>query len=143
MQHRNAYLRYHRRVREAEIRQEVMNHIAKIFVALALLLAPPAAYAHTTLDHASPKVGSTVTIAPTELVLWFTEKLEPAFCSIEVHNAQGATVQSGKTQGDPNDRTQLRISLKPLPPGTYRVKWRVLSVDTHRAQGSFSFHVAP
>jgi methionine-rich copper-binding protein CopC len=35
----------------------------------------------------------------------------------------------------------MRIGLKPLPPGTYKVHWRVLSVDTHTTEGAFSFHV--
>ena len=67
------------------------------------------------LDHASPPVGSTVAAAPPELVLWFTEKLEPAFSTVEVRNAQGAVV-SGKAQVDRSDRTELRVPLKTLPP---------------------------
>jgi len=31
--------------------------------------------------------------------------------------------------------------LPPLPAGTYRVKWHVVSVDTHRTQGDFKFTV--
>ena len=38
---------------------------------------------------------------------------------------------------------ELRVALKTLGPGTYKVSWRVLSVDTHRTQGDFSFHVGP
>ena len=38
---------------------------------------------------------------------------------------------------------QLRVPLKAMPPGTYKVIWRVLSVDTHRAQGDFTFRVGP
>jgi methionine-rich copper-binding protein CopC len=121
-----------------------MSRIGKALAALALLLAAPAAgHAHAFLDHASPLVGSTVATPPRELVLWFTEKLEPAFSSIEVRNMQGVAVQSGKAQLDRNDGTQLRVPLKALPGGTYQVIWRVLSVDTHRTQGSFSFHVGP
>ena len=74
------------------------------------------------------------------MMLWFTEKLEPAFSTAEVRNAQGA-VQSGKAQVDGSDRTELRVPLKALPPGTYLVSWRVLSVDTHRTQGTFRFTV--
>ena len=48
---------------------------------------------------------------------------------------------SGKAQADRSDGTELRVPLKTLPPGTYTVRWRVLSVDTHRTQGSFSFSV--
>jgi len=113
-----------------------------IVVILALLVAPLAASAHAMLDHASPAVGGTVAAAPKEVVLSFTEKLEPKFSSIDVRDAKGEAVQAGKAAlgGSP---TELRIALKPLPPGTYKVIWRVLSVDTHRTNGSFAFRVGP
>jgi len=118
-----------------------MKNLSKIAIVLTALL-PAAAQAHALLDHASPSVGSTVATAPKELLLWFTEKLEPAFSTVEVRNAQGAVV-SGKAQVERGDGTELRVPLKTLPPGTYLVNWRVLSVDTHRTQGSFSFRVGP
>ena len=114
----------------------------RIFIFVAILSAmflPVVAYAHAMLDHASPLVGSIVASAPKEVVLWFTEKLEPAFSTIEVRNVQGVAVQSGKAQV--SGGTQLRVPLKALPPGTYMVNWRVLSVDTHRTQGNFTFTV--
>jgi len=120
-----------------------MRHLSKIATAFTVILIPAAALAHAMLDRASPRVGSTVASAPKELLLWFTEKLEPAFSTAEVHNAQGATVQSGKAHVDGSDRTELRVPLKALPPGIYLVSWRVLSVDTHRTQGSFTFKVGP
>jgi copper resistance protein C len=114
-----------------------------ILAVLALLLAAPAAAnAHAMLNRATPPVGSTVSPAPRELVLTFTEKLEPKFSSIEVRDAKGAAVQAGKARAG-GDGTQLRVALKPLPPGTYKVIWRVLSVDTHRTNGSFTFRVGP
>jgi copper resistance protein C len=110
------------------------------FTILLCAAAPTLTEAHAVLDHAVPKVGDTVAQSPKEVVLWFTQKLEPAFSSIEVRNEQGAAVQAGKaTVG--GDRTQLRVPLKPLSPGTYKVIWRVLSVDTHRTQGDFTFSV--
>ena len=117
-----------------------MRQFYKLAIALAVTLLPAAALAHAMLDHASPRVGSTVATAPKELTLWFTEKLEPAFSTAEVRNAQGA-VQSGKAHVDGSDRTELRVPLKTLSSGTYTVSWRVLSVDTHRTQGTFSFIV--
>jgi copper resistance protein C len=108
---------------------------------LVLVLAGPRAQAHAHLGRASPAVGATVATAPKTVTLWFTESLEPAFSTIEVRNAQGAAVQAGKASVDPEDHTELRVALKPLPPGTYKVIWRVLSVDTHRTQGDFTFSV--
>lgn len=118
------------------------KYILSLALAALLWLAPDLAGAHAILDHASPRVGSTVTPAPKEVVLWFTQQLEPAFSSIDVRNAQGTSVTAGKATGG-GDRTQLRVPLKALPPGSYKVIWRVLSVDTHRTDGSFTFRVGP
>jgi copper resistance protein C len=102
-----------------------------------VLLGGAAAHAHAFLDHANPRVGSTVRSAPREVTLWFTQKLEPSFSSAQVRDASGARVDQGaRTEG-----MQLHVPVKPLPPGTYKVHWRVLSVDTHTTEGSFSFRV--
>lgn len=107
------------------------------------LLAPAAALAHAHLDRSMPAKGSNVMPAPTEVTLWFTEALEPKFSSIVVRDAKGAAVQTGPATLAPGNTAQLRVPLKPLSPGTYKVIWRVLSVDTHRSQGEFSFRVGP
>lgn len=121
-----------------------MRNLVKIFVALAFVAgAATAAQAHAHLDHATPAVGSTVSPAPKEVVLWFSEALEPAFSTIEVQDGKGAAVQASKSRVDPKQRTQMNVRLKHLAPGTYKVLWHALSVDTHRTQGSFSFTVGP
>jgi hypothetical protein len=106
-----------------------------------LLLGPMRAHAHAHLDHASPAVGGAVATAPKEVVLWFTEALEPAFSTIVVQDAKDADVQDGTATIDPGNTAELRVALKPLPPGTYKVIWHALSVDTHRTQGDFTFAV--
>jgi methionine-rich copper-binding protein CopC len=121
-----------------------MKHLSIIIAALSTaFLSRTPATAHAMLDHAIPPVGSSQAAAPREVVLTFTEDLEPAFCTIDVRNESGGVVSSGKAHVDPNQHTQLRIPLKTLPPGTYKVIWRVLSVDTHRTQGDFTFRVGP
>lgn len=108
-------------------------------IAVALLTIVPftGALAHAFLDHASPKVGSTVAAAPHELTLWFTQKLEAAFSRVEVTGPNGSSV-GGKAQISGNT---MRIDIKAAGPGTYHVHWQALSVDTHKTQGSFSFTV--
>jgi methionine-rich copper-binding protein CopC len=105
---------------------------------LFILTAAGAAEAHAFLDHAEPRVGSTVPNAPRELVLSYTQNLEPAFSSVEVSDANGARVDLGKPR---IGESTMRVGLKPLSPGTYRVRWQVLSVDTHTTEGSFTFNV--
>lgn len=121
-----------------------MRSISKIIVSLiGLTLLPAAALAHAHLDHAQPAVGAKLTQAPPEVSLWFTEAIEPKFSSIVVRDAKGTAVQDGKVEGAADNTAELKIKLKALKAGTYKVTWKVLSVDTHRTQGSFSFTVAP
>jgi methionine-rich copper-binding protein CopC len=105
---------------------------------LLLLLAPCAASAHAMLDHAEPRVGNKVASAPREVTLYFTQKLEPAFSSITVTNGKGERVDSGKTRVS---GSQMSVALRPGGGGTYHVNWKVLSVDTHTTDGSFTFEV--
>jgi methionine-rich copper-binding protein CopC len=105
---------------------------------LLLLLAASLAGAHAELDRTEPQADSIVSGAPTEVAIWFTQKLEAALSSITVRNAAGQRVDAGKAHTSGN---VMRVSLKQIGAGTYQVNWRVLSVDTHRTQGRFRFHV--
>ena len=44
---------------------------------------------------------------------------------------------------DPGDDKQLVLAVPPLGPGRYRVIWHVVSVDTHRTEGEYTFTVGP
>src|ERR1700723_3868017 len=115
-----------------------MRVMTFVISALLSVVLGAVAEAHAFLDHAEPRVGSTVPTAPRELVLSYTQNLEPAFSSVEVSDANGARVDLGKPK---IGASTMRVGLKPLSPGTYRVRWRVLSVDTHTTEGSFTFNV--
>jgi methionine-rich copper-binding protein CopC len=121
-----------------------MRSRSRIMMAVILLLAGVTiAGAHAHLERADPRAKSTVRTPPAQVRLWFTEQLEPAFSSVQVINEGGAQVDKGDAQVDPAARKQLRVSLSPLSPGTYKVIWRVLSVDGHVTKGNFTFRVAP
>ena len=107
---------------------------------LLLVLATGAAQAHAFLDHAEPRVGNKVASAPHAVTLWFTQKLEPAFSGVTVTNAAGQRVDVGKPRISGN---QMSASLRGGGTGTYHVSWHVLSVDTHKTEGNFTFQVGP
>jgi methionine-rich copper-binding protein CopC len=100
------------------------------------------ARAHAFLDRASPAVGSTVHAPPSEVRIQFTEELEPAYSAAHVEDASGATVSTA-ARVDERERSVLIVSLGALKPGRYKVIWKVLSVDTHVTNGTFTFTVAP
>lgn len=118
----------------------MITRFAHPFALTMLLASASGVHAHALLERANPRVGNTVAAAPPVLSLWFSQELEPAFTSIEVVNAAGARVDAGRTRVE---AATAQVGLKPLPPGVYMVRWRALSVDTHRTQGSFTFEVRP
>ncbi|HEY1799064.1 MAG TPA: copper homeostasis periplasmic binding protein CopC [Stellaceae bacterium] len=117
------------------------RHLPALAAFAAAALVSAAALAHAFLDHAVPAVGATVTAAPAEVTLWFTQPLEASFSGAAVTNAAGGRFDAGQATLDPQDPKALHVPLKPLGPGTYKVSWHAVSVDTHRTTGDFSFTV--
>jgi methionine-rich copper-binding protein CopC len=97
--------------------------------------------AHAFLRDAEPGVGSTVQTSPNEVKIRFTENIEPAFSSIQVFDASNSQVDKRDVHLDRSNHALLRLSLPQLGVGTYKVVWRVVSVDTHVTNGSFTFRV--
>jgi methionine-rich copper-binding protein CopC len=111
---------------------------------VASTIAPSVAFAHAQLQQATPAVGGTVTSSPKELRLRYSEGVEPRFSSVTLTDGGGTAVPLGRPSTDPQDQTVLVVKLgHALAAGTYAVTWHVVSVDTHKTQGSFDFTVSP
>ena len=110
---------------------------------LALFALPKSLQAHAMADHSEPRVGSELSRPPTLVKIWYTQEVEPAFSKIQVFGPDGKEVDNKDTHVDPQDHHILMVSLPPLPQGSYRVHWQVVSVDTHRTQNDFKFIVKP
>jgi methionine-rich copper-binding protein CopC len=123
----------------------VNNHKLKtVCFCLAVLAAfQSAAFAHAFLDHADPAVGSKLDKPPSEIKIWFTQEIEPAFSKIEVTDSDGKQIDKKDVHIDEKDNKLLLVSLPKLLPGAYKVSWHVVSVDTHKTQGDFKFEVQP
>lgn len=115
--------------------------IAALF-ALALPIGSPA-FGHAFLTRAVPAAGATVTVAPRELTLLFTEKIEPAFCQVQVLGPSGAAIAAGKAHAVQGNDRALSVTVPQLAPGRYTVVWHATSADTHKTEGRFTFTVAP
>ena len=112
-------------------------------IALGLAFAGHA-QAHAQLEHAFPRVGAVISASPREVRLWFSEIVEPMFCSIMLEDATGRMVPTGHLFVNAKDKRQIAVPLSAaLKPGAYRVRWHVVSVDTHRREGDFVFVIKP
>ena len=112
-----------------------MVRLASVLLSAALR---GAAYAHASLSHATPAANSIVSAAPQEAMLTFTDTLEAAFSDLTVMDGNGVEVSQGNAQVNNNT---IRVGLKSLNVGVYKVIWRAVSIDTHQTEGSFTFRV--
>jgi methionine-rich copper-binding protein CopC len=114
-----------------------------VLLTLAGSMRPVPAHSHAVLVRSVPAARAVLGRAPELARLWFSEDLEPAFSSMGVWSASGLQVDHRDARVDPDDPRQLSVTLQALGPGTYTVRYRVLSVDGHVVEASFPFTVKP
>ena len=113
-----------------------------LFLALvAWVLGVGLALGHSGLQRTEPPAESNLKRPPSEVKLYFTERLEPAYSTVRVKDDNGAQVDRQDAHVDPSNPLLLRATLQPLEQGAYTVNWRVLSVDGHVTEGRFAFQV--
>jgi copper transport protein len=112
-----------------------------VFLGVYGTLASVPAQAHALLVESSPADGATVDKAPSEVLLTFTEAVDPLLTVVHVLDASGVRVEVGRTE-IPGLPTRARVPLPPLPDGTYTVTWRTTSMtDGHTTVGTVAFGV--
>jgi methionine-rich copper-binding protein CopC len=111
------------------------------------LLTAAAAYAHPELVQTTPAANAT-TAAPARIELRFSERMVEAFSGANLLMVDMPGMKMDKPSKEAATATVgadgMTLTLtpaKPLPAGTYRVDYHVVSTDTHRVTGSFSFWV--
>ncbi len=110
---------------------------------LAALVCPQPSGAHAVLVKSTPPSRATLRERPDRVELWFNERLEPAFSTLSVWNQAGAQVDRRDSAVGPEDPRRLSVTVAPLEPGSYTVRYRVLSVDGHIVDSTFSFAISP
>jgi copper resistance protein C len=120
-----------------------MRSITLIGAALSLTVAG-AAHAHPKLLSASPAQGAAVS-KPARLQLTFSEKLVPAFSTadltMDAMPGMAAMKMASTAKVAPDGKTLVITPKSALPRGRYTVAWRVVSSDTHKVNGTYSFSV--
>ena len=111
--------------------------------AVAALALPAAAWAHAALVQTVPSASGTVNTPPKQLLLTYTEAVEPRFAIVSVTDVKANQMTSGSPRRSPGNADTLVVPLKILPEGWYLVYWRVVSVDGHPVRGAFTFAVGP
>ncbi len=104
-----------------------------------LLMVPSIGWPHAYLVKSIPARRAVLSSAPARVQLWFNERLEAQFSDLSVWDQNGTQVDRGDVEVGPEDPKKLSVGLPPLEPGSYTVKFRVLSVDGHVVKSQFPF----
>ena len=111
----------------------------RIAVLAACLLFPLLAGAHAHLEAVEPADGSTVPAAPENYILRFSE---PAQLTSQTLLKVGEQEPRKIAPLPAVTSTQISIPARPLAPGSYELRYRVLSADGHIISGSVHFTIA-
>jgi copper transport protein len=111
--------------------------------AAASLVLPAVAWAHAALLQTTPVASRIVNRPPKQVLLRYSEAVEPRFAIVSLTNAAGDKETAGAPSRSPANADTLVVPLKKLAEGWYLVYWRVISVDGHPVRGAFTFAVGP
>ena len=106
---------------------------------LGLLVGVVPASAHSRLLSISPADGASVPASPAEVVLTFNEEVNPEFVTVRVTDGEG-TVVAGEGAAAEGAVVTLPVT-EPVPAGSYKVTYRVVSADSHPISGATAFTV--
>jgi copper resistance protein C len=123
------------------MRALIRNMIVGTVVAVSMGFLPALAFAHGKLENATPAAGSTVDASLSALRLTFNEDLEPAFSTVKVVDSSGTPVTREKAKVDASNPRLLTIAVPKLASGAYTVQWAVMSHDSHKTKGIYTFAV--
>lgn len=101
----------------------------------------PLLLAHAILVRSEPAEGSAVPEPPEIIELWFNEGVGRDYVALAVIDGRGARVDDANARLGFFDQSYLRVTLPPVIPGTYTVRYRVQSADGHIVSGKFNFAV--
>jgi methionine-rich copper-binding protein CopC len=113
----------------------------KLIVALLSMGVSQAALAHAALLKSVPAPRAAMSHSPSKVRLWFNEKIEPSYATIQVLTSDGKPLLTRPASVDKADPKLLVLELPQLVVGEYTVKYRVMSVDGHLVDYGFTFSV--
>lgn len=107
------------------------------------LLTPLAVSAHAILVKSQPAKDEEITEAPKQIDLWFNDPVRSEYKALAVIDSEGKRVDKRDVEQDLLDGSHIHASVEDLQPGTYTIRYRVVSEDTHIVTGKFQFTVKP
>ena len=121
-----------------------MNRLfaSTVFAIVSYLSLVGMAAAHSNIVSSAPAQNAEVA-APAAIEMTFNEEVNLAFSSLALIGPDGAEVPLDQVTGVESGKGMNAAVTSELVPGSYTVKWTLLSPDGHKLEGSYNFTVTP
>jgi copper resistance protein C len=110
-------------------------------VLITSLALPMPVFAHAIMVKSQPVIDSTVAESPKQVDVWFNDKVGSEYKALAVIDSTGKRVDNKDAAQETFDQSHLYTTVTDLPPDTYTVRYRVVSLDTHIVTGKFKFTI--
>jgi methionine-rich copper-binding protein CopC len=109
--------------------------------ACAMLLMAGPALSHGVLERSEPAAGARLSVAPSEMRLHFSERVEPTFTTVKLVGPGGKELKTEKASAGKDDAKTIVQPLPALTSGAYSARWSTMGRDGHRVKGEIPFSV--
>jgi methionine-rich copper-binding protein CopC len=103
----------------------------------------PLLLAHAIVVRRSPPEGGTAAKDIGKVDVWYDAGIRDSLAALAVVSEGGERVDKRDAAIDSGDAAHVSVSVNPLTPGKYTVRYRALSADGHLVSGAWDFEVAP
>jgi methionine-rich copper-binding protein CopC len=111
------------------------------FILLTALVMPTLSFAHAKMVRSSPEQNAVLTESPKQVDVWFDDKVGTEYKALAVIDSKGKRVDNKDLVQETLDSAHLYATVPTLPPDTYTVRYRVVSIDTHIVTGKYQFTI--
>lgn len=117
------------------------NKLFSGFILLTALAIPLPSFAHAKMVRSSPEQNAVLTESPKQVDVWFDDKVGTEYKALAVIDSKGKRVDNKDLVQETLDSAHLYATVPTLPPDTYTVRYRVVSIDTHIVTGKYQFTI--
>jgi copper transport protein len=135
-------------MRQGRFLRPLLISVAGLCLLLALswlpvLVRPPAALASSFVVGSDPVDGSTISVPPTQVRIFFNTPISLASIATVYFGIDYQVMNAGRSHVASNNAQELDTPLlKQLPEGSYTVRWTALSTtDGHATHGVIGFNI--
>jgi methionine-rich copper-binding protein CopC len=117
------------------------KHLFSGLLLASALITPSLAFSHAIMVRSSPEQNAVLTESPKQVDVWFNDKVGTEYKALAVIDSKGKRVDNQDLVQETFDQSHLYATLQNLPPDTYTVRYRVVSLDTHIVTGKYQFTI--